>query len=150
MRRIRKTPGLVFESLDWGRSQDSRGPDTKTRTAGPGEHMSEPATPQEKRGQASTEATREDSLSIGSLHRSRESEAVKGVVPPMQGRGGGIRCWRAEEPARDLEDEQRRTRDEEDLEDARTRLRKPGLGPESGFPWTRHQDEDRGPRGAYE
>ncbi|KAJ1135991.1 hypothetical protein NDU88_002418 [Pleurodeles waltl] len=97
---------------------------------------------------ASTEATRGDSLSIGSLHGSRESDAVKGVVPPMQ-RGGGIRCWRAEEPARDLEDEQRRTRDEEDPEDARTRLRKPGLGQESGFLWTRHQDEDRWPRGAY-
>ncbi|KAJ1208015.1 hypothetical protein NDU88_003405 [Pleurodeles waltl] len=51
MRRIRKTPGLVFESLDWGRSQDSCGPNTKTRTAGPGEHTSEPATLQEKRGQ---------------------------------------------------------------------------------------------------
>ncbi|KAJ1196907.1 hypothetical protein NDU88_000770 [Pleurodeles waltl] len=51
-KRIRKTPGLVFESLDGGRSQESFGPDTKTRTAGPGEHTSEPATLQEKHGQA--------------------------------------------------------------------------------------------------
>ncbi|KAJ1193072.1 hypothetical protein NDU88_002378 [Pleurodeles waltl] len=79
----------------------------------------------------STEATRRDSLSIGSLHRPREPEAVKEVVPHIQEGGGGIRCWRAKEPARDLEDEQRRTRDEEDPDDARTRLRNPGLEPES-------------------
>ncbi|KAJ1213658.1 hypothetical protein NDU88_001290 [Pleurodeles waltl] len=52
MRKIRRTPGLIFKSPDWSRNQDSCGPDTETRIAGPGEHTNEPAMLQEKRGQA--------------------------------------------------------------------------------------------------
>ncbi|KAJ1216362.1 hypothetical protein NDU88_003965 [Pleurodeles waltl] len=51
MRKIRKTPGLLFKSADQSRNQDPCGPDAETRTAGPREHTNEPATLQEKRGQ---------------------------------------------------------------------------------------------------
>ncbi|KAJ1082999.1 hypothetical protein NDU88_003160 [Pleurodeles waltl] len=97
-----------------------------------------------------TEAPRGTTLSIGSLPDPRESEAVKGMDPPDQGRGGEIQWWRTKEPASALKGEQRRPRDEEDPEDARTRLRQPGVEPESGYLWTRHRDEDRWPRGADE
>ncbi|KAJ1116858.1 hypothetical protein NDU88_005063 [Pleurodeles waltl] len=97
-----------------------------------------------------TEAPRGATLSIGSLPDPRKSEAVKGVDPPHQGKGGGMQWWRMKEPAMALKGEQRRPRDEEDPEDARTRLRQPGVEPESGLLWTRHCDEDRWPRGADE
>ncbi|KAJ1163773.1 hypothetical protein NDU88_004226 [Pleurodeles waltl] len=78
----------------------------------------------------------------------RVSEAVKGVGPPTQKRGGRIQWWRTKEPESELRDKQRRN--EEDPEGARTWLRQPGKEPESGFVWTRHREEDRWPRGAYE
>ncbi|KAJ1132197.1 hypothetical protein NDU88_010524 [Pleurodeles waltl] len=51
-RKIWKMPGLSIQRPDRSRNQDPCGPDTETRTAGPGEPTSEPATLQEKRGQA--------------------------------------------------------------------------------------------------
>ncbi|KAJ1092575.1 hypothetical protein NDU88_005685 [Pleurodeles waltl] len=50
-RKTRKTPGILFKRADRSRNQDPCGPDAETRTAGPGEPTSEPATLQEKRGQ---------------------------------------------------------------------------------------------------
>ncbi|KAJ1163196.1 hypothetical protein NDU88_003659 [Pleurodeles waltl] len=50
-KKIRKMPGLLFKRADRSRNQDPCGPDAEMRTAGPGEHTSEPATLQEKRGQ---------------------------------------------------------------------------------------------------
>ncbi|KAJ1188762.1 hypothetical protein NDU88_005519 [Pleurodeles waltl] len=97
-----------------------------------------------------TEATRGATPSIGSLSDPHESEPVKGVDPTNQGKGGEIQWWRTKEPASALKGEQRRTRDEEDPEDAMTRLQQPGVEPESGLLGTQHRDEDRWPRGAYE
>ncbi|KAJ1157317.1 hypothetical protein NDU88_010031 [Pleurodeles waltl] len=48
---MRKTSGLLFKGPDRSRNEDPCGPNAETRTAGPGEHTSEPATLQEKRGQ---------------------------------------------------------------------------------------------------
>ncbi|KAJ1189405.1 hypothetical protein NDU88_006150 [Pleurodeles waltl] len=101
-------------------------------------------------GPGNTEATWGATLSIGSLPDPCESEAVKGVEPPNQEKGGGIQWWRTKERASALKGEQRKPRDEEDPEDARTHLRQPGVEPESGLLWTRHRDEDRWPRGADE
>ncbi|KAJ1193844.1 hypothetical protein NDU88_003140 [Pleurodeles waltl] len=97
-----------------------------------------------------TEAPGGATLSIGYLRDPRKSEAVKGVDPPNQEKGGGIQWWSTKEPASTLKGEQRMPRDEEDPEDARTRLRQPGVEPESGLLWTRHRDEDRWPRGEDE
>ncbi|KAJ1160017.1 hypothetical protein NDU88_000519 [Pleurodeles waltl] len=49
---IRKTPGPVSDSLESNGSPDSCGFDNVKRITGPGEHTNEPATLQEKRGQA--------------------------------------------------------------------------------------------------
>ncbi|KAJ1123070.1 hypothetical protein NDU88_001543 [Pleurodeles waltl] len=182
-RTIRRTPGLVFDSLERSRSQDSYGPDIVKRIAGPGEHTNEPAMLPDKHGQArygnsgrggrsgkkeekrgkekhrrtcavaalnSPETFQGAALSIGSLPDPRDSEAVKGVGPPTQRREGRIPWWITKETERESRNEQWRTRNEDDLEDARTGLRQPGEEPESGFVWTRHREEDRWPRGAYE
>ncbi|KAJ1162846.1 hypothetical protein NDU88_003311 [Pleurodeles waltl] len=98
----------------------------------------------------STEATRGDPLPIGSLLRPREHDAVKGVVPPIQDERVGIRSWRSKEQTGELEEEQQRTTDEEDTEDARTPLQEHGPEPESRSLRTRRRDEDRWPRGAHE
>ncbi|KAJ1187847.1 hypothetical protein NDU88_004615 [Pleurodeles waltl] len=47
-----KTPGILGRRAGRRRSRHLYSPDPEARTAGPGEHMSEPATLQEKRGQA--------------------------------------------------------------------------------------------------
>ncbi|KAJ1160602.1 hypothetical protein NDU88_001098 [Pleurodeles waltl] len=73
-----------------------------------------------------TEVTRGEPLSVGSLPKPRGHEAVKGVVSPIQRGRVGIRWRRLREPTGESEDEQRRTRDEEDLEDARTLHLTPG------------------------
>ncbi|KAJ1143348.1 hypothetical protein NDU88_009657 [Pleurodeles waltl] len=96
----------------------------------------------------STEASQGAALSIGSLPESCVSEAVKGVGPPTHGRGGRIQWWRMKEPEGESRDEQQRN--EIDPEDAGTWLRHPGEESESGFVWSRHCEEDRWPRGAYE
>ncbi|KAJ1131025.1 hypothetical protein NDU88_009368 [Pleurodeles waltl] len=97
-----------------------------------------------------TEVTWGEPLSIGSLPKPRGHEAVKGVVSPIQGERVGIRWRRLREPTGESEDEQRRTRDEEDLEDARTLHPTPGPKPESRSLQTRYRDEDRWPRGGHE
>ncbi|KAJ1157318.1 hypothetical protein NDU88_010032 [Pleurodeles waltl] len=125
---MRKTPGLLFKGADQSRNEDLCGPNAETRTAGPGEHTSEPATIQEKRGQTSTEAARGEPLPIGSLPRPRENDTIKGVVPPMQGGRDRIRRRRSREPTGEIKEEQRRTTGEEDAEDAWTPLQ--GSGPE--------------------
>ncbi|KAJ1122653.1 hypothetical protein NDU88_001138 [Pleurodeles waltl] len=56
-RRVRnkedpENAGTLLHSQDRSRNQDPCGPDTEPRTAGPGEHTSEPATLQGKRGHA--------------------------------------------------------------------------------------------------
>ncbi|KAJ1156944.1 hypothetical protein NDU88_009660 [Pleurodeles waltl] len=97
----------------------------------------------------STEASRGESLPIGSLPRPPETDAVKGVVPPIQGRREGIRRWRSREPAGELKEDQRRTRGEEDTEDAWTPLEESRPEPESSSLRTQCRDEDRWPRVAH-
>ncbi|KAJ1105345.1 hypothetical protein NDU88_002752 [Pleurodeles waltl] len=97
-----------------------------------------------------TDVTWEEPLSIGSLQKLREHDAIKGVVSPIQERRDGIQWWRLREPMGVPEDEQRRARNEEDPENARTLHPKPGPEPESRPLRTRYRDEDRWPRGAHE
>ncbi|KAJ1174548.1 hypothetical protein NDU88_006369 [Pleurodeles waltl] len=72
------------------------------------------------------------------------------MIPPIHGEREGIRSWRSREPTGELKDEQRRTTEEEDPEDAWTPLleSEPELG--SRTLGTRCRDEDRWPRGAHE
>ncbi|KAJ1180089.1 hypothetical protein NDU88_005313 [Pleurodeles waltl] len=70
----------------------------------------------------STEATRGEPLPIGSLPKPRKTDAVKKMIPPIHGEKEGIRSWRLSEPTGELKDEQRRTTEEEDPEDAWTPL----------------------------
>ncbi|KAJ1180575.1 hypothetical protein NDU88_005796 [Pleurodeles waltl] len=79
----------------------------------------------------STEATRGEPLPIGSLLRPRENDAVKGVVPPIQGERHGIRRRRSKEPTGDRTEEEQRTSEEEDAEDAGNPLQESGPEPES-------------------
>ncbi|KAJ1167106.1 hypothetical protein NDU88_007499 [Pleurodeles waltl] len=111
-RKTRKTPGILCKRVDRSRNQDPCGPNSETRTVGPGEPTSEPATLQEKRGQT----------------RPREHDAVKGVVPPVQDEREGIRRRRSEEPTGERKEEQRRTTKEEDTEDAWNPLQESGPG----------------------
>ncbi|KAJ1144924.1 hypothetical protein NDU88_011218 [Pleurodeles waltl] len=97
-----------------------------------------------------TEVTRGEPLSIGSLAKLRGHEAVKVVVSPIQKKRVRIRWRRLREPTGESEDEQRKTRDEEDLEDTRALHPTPGPKPESRSLRTRYRDEDRWPRGAHE
>ncbi|KAJ1158425.1 hypothetical protein NDU88_011113 [Pleurodeles waltl] len=98
----------------------------------------------------STEATQGDPLPIGSLPRPRENDAVKGVVPPIQGGREGIQRWRSRVPTGERKEEQRRTTEEEDTKDAWNPLQESGPEPESRSLRTRRRDEDRWPRGAHE
>ncbi|KAJ1191869.1 hypothetical protein NDU88_001183 [Pleurodeles waltl] len=98
----------------------------------------------------STEATRREPLPIGSLSRPRENDAVKGVVPPIQGEREGIRRRRSEEPKGERKEEQRRTTKEEGTEDAWNPLQDSGPESESRSLRTRRGDKDRWPRGAHE
>ncbi|KAJ1198301.1 hypothetical protein NDU88_002143 [Pleurodeles waltl] len=97
-----------------------------------------------------TEVTREEPLSIGSLPKPREHDAIKGVVSPIQGRREGIQWRRLREPMGEPEDEQRRARNEEDPENAGTLHPQPGPEPESRPLRTRYRTEDRWPQGAHE
>ncbi|KAJ1180346.1 hypothetical protein NDU88_005568 [Pleurodeles waltl] len=97
-----------------------------------------------------TEASQRTVLSIGSLPKPRGSEPVKGEGPPTQGERGRITWWRPKEMERESREEQCRTRNEDDPENARTCLRQPGEQRESGAVWIRQREEDHWPRGAYE
>ncbi|KAJ1202365.1 hypothetical protein NDU88_006165 [Pleurodeles waltl] len=82
MRKIWKTPGLSIQRPDRSRNQDHCGPDTETRTAGPGEPTSEPATLQEKHGQA-----RYGSSGQGG-GRGTEKRKITGTALRARGEGG--------------------------------------------------------------
>ncbi|KAJ1199591.1 hypothetical protein NDU88_003425 [Pleurodeles waltl] len=90
-----------------------------------------------------TEVARGEPLSIGSLPKPREHDARKGVVPPIQERRDRTRWWRLREPMGEPEDKQRRTRNEEDPENARILHPKPGPEPETRPLWTRYREKDR-------
>ncbi|KAJ1215766.1 hypothetical protein NDU88_003373 [Pleurodeles waltl] len=98
----------------------------------------------------STEATQGEPLLIGSLQRPREKDSIKGVVPPIQGETEGIRRRRSKEPTGERKEEQLRTTEEEDMEDAWNLLQESGPEPESRSLRTQHRDEDRWPLGAHE
>ncbi|KAJ1175009.1 hypothetical protein NDU88_000300 [Pleurodeles waltl] len=97
-----------------------------------------------------TEASQRAMLSIGSLPKPRDSETVKGAGPPTQEGRGRITWWRPKETERESREEQRRTRNEDDPENARTCLRQPGEQRESGVVWIRQREEDHWPQEAYE
>ncbi|KAJ1090809.1 hypothetical protein NDU88_003938 [Pleurodeles waltl] len=97
-----------------------------------------------------TEASQRAVLSIGSLPKPRDSETVKGAGPPTQRGRGRNTWWRPKEMEREVREEQRWTRNEDDPENARTCLRQPGEQRESGVVWIRQCEEDHWPQGAYE
>ncbi|KAJ1161081.1 hypothetical protein NDU88_001569 [Pleurodeles waltl] len=91
------------------------------------------------------EASQRVVLSIGSLPKPRDLETVKGAGPPTQAERGRITWWRPKETERESREEQRRTRNEDDAETARTCLRQPGEQRESGVVWIRKREEDHWP-----